>query len=34
MRYNQIAEDLGITEDQLMQNLIFTESSPQEFSHE
>ena len=29
MRYNQIAEDLGITEDQLMQNLIFTESSPQ-----
>ena len=28
MRYNQIAEDLGITEDQLMQNLIFTESSP------
>ena len=30
MRYNQIAEDLGITEDQLMQNLIFTESSPQD----
>ncbi len=29
MRYNQIAEDLGITEDQLMKNLIFTESSPQ-----
>ena len=29
MRYNQIAEDLGITEDQLMQNLIFTESAPQ-----
>ena len=30
MRYNQIAEDLGISEDQLMQNLIFTESSPQD----
>ena len=30
MRYNQIAEDLGISEDQLMQSLIFTESSPQD----
>ena len=30
MRYNQIAEDLGISEDQLIQNLIFTESSPQD----
>ena len=30
MRYNQIAEDLGISEDQLMQNLIFTERSPQD----
>ena len=30
MRYNQIAEDLGITEDQLMENLIFTENSPQD----
>jgi len=29
MRYNQIAEDLGITEDQLMQNLNSTEMSPQ-----
>ena len=29
MRYNQIADDLGITEDQLMKNLIFTESAPQ-----
>ena len=29
MRYNQIAEDIGISEDQLMKNLIFTESSPQ-----
>ena len=29
MRYNQIAEDLGITEEQLMQNLIFTDSAPQ-----
>tara|TARA_B100000700_G_scaffold250495_1_gene281163 strand:- start:208 stop:873 length:666 start_codon:yes stop_codon:yes gene_type:complete len=30
MRYNQIAEDLRISEDQLMQNLIFTDSSPQD----
>ena len=29
MRYNQIAEDLAITEDQLIKNLIFTESAPQ-----
>ena len=30
MRYNQIAEDLRISEDQLIQNLIFTDSSPQD----
>ena len=30
MRYEQIAEDLNISEDQLLDNLIFTDKTPQD----
>ncbi len=30
IRYNQIAQDLGLDESQLVQNLIFTEAKPED----